>query len=215
MEKQWKKILTAWRRKYAPGKEKKVKWEDVGFGRLVLIFVAGILLLVLSLPSGWKPESATDKAAEKKTAGGVEEDGDSAAWSLMNEYAEGMERQVERILSRVEGVGEVDVMITVASSEEKETLQKEDLSEDKTEEEDSAGGSRKIDSSRQQREPVLVEEEDENGTPYVIRLQSPQIEGIVVVAKGAGNGSVNTEIIEAVSALFSVEAHKIKVMKMQ
>ncbi|MEI3340576.1 MAG: hypothetical protein V8R80_12125 [Eubacterium sp.] len=42
----------------------------------------------------------------------------------------------------------------------------------------------------------------------------PEIEGILVVAQGGGNTAVAENISEAAQALFSVEAHKIKVVKM-
>ena len=37
----------------------------------------------------------------------------------------------------------------------------------------------------------------------------------MVAAKGAGTGEKDSEIIDAVMALFSVEPHKIKVMKLK
>ena len=50
-------------------------------------------------------------------------------------------------------------------------------------------------------------------SPYVTRETAPEIEGVLVVAQGAGSSSVKTEIYEAVQALFNVPAHKIKVLK--
>ena len=63
-------------------------------------------------------------------------------------------------------------------------------------------------------ENVLIEQ-DGTKSPYVVQINSPKIEGICVVAKGAQNSTMKTEIIEAIQALFSIEAHKIKVMKME
>ena len=58
--------------------------------------------------------------------------------------------------------------------------------------------------------------QDGNGgrVPYVIEEMEPQIQGILVVAEGGDNSQVVQNITEAVMALFGVEAHKIKVMKM-
>ena len=50
--------------------------------------------------------------------------------------------------------------------------------------------------------------------PYVVKTLSPEIEGVLVVAEGAGSGSVNKTVTEIVQALFGVEAHKVKVVKM-
>ena len=43
----------------------------------------------------------------------------------------------------------------------------------------------------------------------------PRVEGVIVIAEGGGNAQVKQNILEAVEALFPVEAHKIKIMKME
>lgn len=53
-----------------------------------------------------------------------------------------------------------------------------------------------------------------NSEPYVIKTLLPTVEGVVVVAQGAGTGNVNRNITEIVMALFGVEAHKVQVVKM-
>lgn len=49
----------------------------------------------------------------------------------------------------------------------------------------------------------------------MVQIHSPAIEGVIVVAQGAGSGKKEKEIIEAIQALFPIEPHKIKVMKME
>jgi len=44
--------------------------------------------------------------------------------------------------------------------------------------------------------------------------ESTMVCGVVVVAEGADNASVNARITKAVEALFSVDAHKISIVKM-
>ena len=189
----------------------KLTWESIGWKRLVVIFLAGVCLLYFSVPQ-----------KEKASLGGKGEDGDTAQetaeqedelWKAVNSYAVKQEEKLEKILSRVNGVGKVDVMLTIAASEEKKMLKNDTQSSEHSQEKDSTGGTRTQDSSDTSSEVVLVEGEDED-SPYVIQIQSPKIEGIVVVAQGAGNVTVDSQIIEAVEALFPIEAHKIKVMKM-
>ena len=50
--------------------------------------------------------------------------------------------------------------------------------------------------------------------PYVVKTLTPRIEGVLVVAEGAGSGTTNRTISEIVQALFGVEAHKVVVVKM-
>lgn len=52
-------------------------------------------------------------------------------------------------------------------------------------------------------------------TPYVSEALEPEIDGVLVIAQGADSQQTISEITQAVMALFGVEAHKIKVMKME
>lgn len=213
----WKQLCQK-RKKNAPeqsrekdGKEnKKITMQDIGLVRLLIIVLAGIFLLVLSIPTGKTKESGK----QEDTSGQLLEAEDTeAVWSAVDEYARKQEEKLQQVLEKVDGVGKVNVMITLSSSEEKITLQNKDYSEDITSENDSAGGSRNGSSYQNQEEPILIEGED-GEQPYVVQIQAPSIEGVVVVAQGAGSGSVDMEIIQAVEALFPIESHKIKVMKM-
>ena len=58
-------------------------------------------------------------------------------------YEKEMEQRVKDILKNVDGVGEVDVMLTLKSSKEKVLHVDRDRSRSTTEEKDSAGGTRK------------------------------------------------------------------------
>lgn len=53
-----------------------------------------------------------------------------------------------------------------------------------------------------------------NNEPFVVKTLLPRVEGVVVVAQGAGTGNINKSITDVVQALFDVEAHKVKVVKM-
>lgn len=210
----WSKLIKEVFPKENSKKLPKLRLEDIGFSRLIIIFLAGIFLLILSLPSGTlstKKESGEKQEQQEKEQ---QEGNRDAALSLMSEYAARQEEKLERVLSKVDGVGKVDVMLTIASSEEKKTLNKENVSQDSTKESDRTGGTRDQNSSSSQTDPVLIGQGD-GQTPYVVQIQSPQIEGVVVVAQGAGIGVVDAEIIAAVEALFPIETHKIKVMKME
>lgn len=215
MENIWRKLFQKIKLGEKGEGGKKISWEDVGLPRLIILFLAGVFLLILCLPSGTLSSNEKKKEKEKNTSSNYQaENSQDAAWAAMSEYAARQEKQIEEILSRVEGVGKVDVMLTMASSEEKITLQNETISDEATQEADSNGGTRNQSSNSVEKDSVLVEGE-EGKEPYIVQIQSPKIEGVVVVAQGAGSGSINKEIIEAVEALFPIEAHKIKVMRME
>ena len=60
---------------------------------------------------------------------------------------------------------------------------------------------------------VLVENSSRDSSPYIIQEKEPEIEGIVIVCEGGYDSVIKREITDAVSALFSIESHKIKIMK--
>ena len=65
-----------------------------------------------------------------------------------------------------------------------------------------------------QEETVYFDGNESGGTPFVAKEIVPEVEGVLVVAEGGGNAKVAKNISDAVLALFPVEVHKIKVVKM-
>ena len=115
----------------------------------------------------------------------------------LQKYADDLEKEIAGILSRVEGVGKVEVLITLKSGNRKIVEKDERSTGDDAAEETS----------------VYRQNADGSSEPYVNTELSPGIEGVAVIAEGGGNPVVRQEITEAVQALFDVEAHKIKIMK--
>lgn len=63
-------------------------------------------------------------------------------------------------------------------------------------------------------EETIYQENDSGKYPYVVSWTNPKVTGVLVIAEGGGNTKVKAEILEAVQALFGIEPHKIKIMKM-
>lgn len=198
------------------------KWGQIiqkaGPFRILLIIIAGIILVVASVTDKkgndiiYNDNYGTEYSNVKGNMSYSLDE--STALNAMAEYAGREEAKLEKILMRVEGIGDVKVMITLASSEEHMVLQDTDNKESTTEEHDHNGGSRQQEEYSIKNENVIVSSDGEQ-RPYVVQVKSPKIEGVAVVAEGAGSGKKDSEIIDAVVALFSIEPHKIKVMKME
>lgn len=136
----------------------------------------------------------------------------NTSFSSTEEYAAYLERRLEDTLSQISGVGTVQVMITLKATQELVLEKDQQTQSSSTTEEDSQGGSR---SSHQiSRSESTVYHSSGNSEPYVVKTLLPQVEGVVVVAQGAGTGTINRSITDVVQALFDVEAHKVKVVKM-
>lgn len=62
---------------------------------------------------------------------------------------------------------------------------------------------------------LMIEEPSDNITSFSTQSRAVSIQGVLIVAQGGEDPVVVRNIQEAVMALFQVEAHKIKVMKMK
>lgn len=185
---------------------------------LLILILSGILLFIIALPA--KESESGKKTGQEQTAlqksNGTAGQGLSRSGSGDTEYedfASQLEGRLEAVLSEMSGVGRVKVMITLQSSEELVVEKDEPITRSNTNENDSAGGSRIVTEMNSAPATVFYTNGSES-EPYVVKTISPTVEGVVVVAQGAGNGTVNKNITEMVQALFGVEAHKVKVVKM-
>ncbi|MBS5931657.1 MAG: stage III sporulation protein AG [Clostridiales bacterium] len=186
--------------------KKKLSLKEIGIPKLVIIFMCGILLIILSFPSlfsgGDKKNNTISEVSNVPTT-------TSAA-----SYEEEMEARLKEALMKVEGIGNVEVMITLKSSKESVTLKDTPYSQESLDESDSSGGERKSTTIDKKEETVLQNSGTGGSTPYVIKELEPEIEGVLVIAQGGGSQTIISEIVGAVEVLFDVPAHKIKVMKM-
>jgi stage III sporulation protein AG len=90
----------------------------------------------------------------------------------------------------------------------------EDVQQSTTQEEDNQGGVRTINENSNKKEVVYQEN---NGQKIVVTssVVTPEIKGAVVLAKGASNSSVKSNIIQAVEAATGLPTHKIQVFEMK
>lgn len=124
-----------------------------------------------------------------------------------------LEEKLESILSKIQGVGEVEVLINYSESNEVVAMYNENSKTSNTEETDTSGGNRKIQETDVQKEIIYTEEDGEK-TPITQKVIQAQIEGAIIAAKGANNIETKTNIIQAVEAVTGLATHKIQVFEM-
>ena len=189
----------------------KVVWRQL-FRKenLIVLILAGVLLFVISLP-------VEKSGKDEKEQGTLNQEKQSdllpAKEQTAEEYAIYLEDKLRSALSKVADVGQVEVMITLKSSAELVIEKEEPIVRSVTDEKDSQGGSREVVEMDSQ-ENTVYRTDGSVSEPYVIKTLVPKVEGVLVVAQGAGTGTVSRSIVEIVQALFGVEAHKVQVVKM-
>ena len=115
------------------------------------------------------------------------------------------QKEMERILSRIDGAGELHLMLTLESDGERT------LAEDR---EETLGGSPDAPESQSRRETVILSVS--GGEEVVVtRRESPAYRGALVVCQGADRAEVKLAVTQAVAALTGLGADRITVVKCQ
>lgn len=127
---------------------------------------------------------------------------------------ESLEKKLENILGKIEGVGKVSVLITYSETSQVVAMYNETQKESETEEADNGGGTRKVTQTDSSKE-VIYKEENGEKIPVTQKTILPKIEGAIITAEGAGNAQIKTFIIQAVEAATGLATHKIQVFTMQ
>ena len=173
--------------------------RTMGKTQWITVILVGVLLLVIAIPVS-PGDSAGDEGRKEDTS-------EDTAVSAQKEYQEYLEQRLEEILKTMDGVGDVRVMITVKDKGEKVVAKDNSSSHSSaTSEDGTVSDSYSMDST------TVYDGED---MPYETKELLPEVEGIVVVAEGADNITVESRIYQTVKALFEVDAHKISVVKMR
>ena len=195
---------------------------------LLILVLLGVLLFIVALPVKKEAPATTDtgtEITEQYNAGILTSSGQqnvaqqdtvdvgtqAVTAGSTEEYAVYLEEKLKKMLESIRGVGEVEVMITLESSEERIVEKDMTAERSQTEEQDSAGGTRTVSSSNTGYQTVY--QEGSQGSPFVVKTLTPKVEGVLVVAEGAGKGNMTGEITQIAQALFGVEAHKVKVLE--
>lgn len=179
----------------------------------ILLIVGGIgaaLMLVNSfLP--YKDVETPDQDPNPPP-GAVEAWSQTPASSSPFETIEGkLESRLKDILEKIVGVGSVDVLVTVESTEEIVVAQEKSESQSITDENDPNGGVRHITSINKEGKVVLYEVSGDQ-KPIITKTLNPRIRGVIIVAKGAENATVRQLIVHAVERGLSVSTNRISVI---
>lgn len=180
------------------------KWKKMKKDQWLILLLAGILLLVVALPTDCGQHSTKQDSGKGKTT-----EKDTGA----QDYVTVLEKRMKKILTQMDGVGEVEVMITLKDQGES-VVEKDDSASRETQTDTSGTDGETTRSQTDTSEKTVYDTKDGQGSPFVSKEITPKIDGVLVVAEGGADTVTTENISEAVQALFSVEPHKIKVVKM-
>ena len=179
----------------------KKKIENLVFFLIILIVVLVAINLI------WKDKKEDTKSTDSNKKLATQEQ------SITEQKDNNLCNQLEDILQKINGVGNVKVLITYSQTSQTVPLYNEDSSQKDTQEQDETGGTRKVVETDVKRE-VIYQETNGSKAPITQSTVSPKVEGAIVTAQGATNTNIKADIIQAVEAVTGLASHKIQVFAM-
>lgn len=122
-------------------------------------------------------------------------------------YKDNLELQLKKTLSQVDGVGNVDVMVTLEGEVSKEIAYNETKSGSVT----NNDSSKSSEQTTVSKDAIMVKDGSAT-TPYTVEDKYPGIVGVIIVAEGGNDSQTKYNIINAVKTALGVPSYKIVVL---
>ena len=180
---------------------------------IILLLLVIMFYLVVSYFTGVNNITKSEKTNLEKVS---KEDMNSNSQkdSEVLSYQEKQEKDLERILGKINGVGSVDVVINFQSSEVKVPAVDNSSQKSTTEETDSEGGTR-VNSQETDGDKIVMSNSSNVSEPVILKTEKPEVLGVMVVAEGAEDSKIKYEITKAISSLYNISVDKVNVLAMK
>ncbi len=178
----------------------------------LVFFVVILIITVVVINIIWNGNKVTNHQDTNDTTKTLAKNNDT---NIENEEntTDNLEQKLKNILSKIQGVGSVEVCLNYSESSEVVAMYNENSKTSTTEESDTSGGNRKVQSTDTQKD-IIYKEDNGQKTPITQKIIKPKIEGAIITAKGVDNATVKSNVIQAVEAVTGLATHKIQVFEM-
>ena len=170
----------------------KLKQLKIGKKNIALMCFA-VFILILLIFSEFLTDSDKEPVSKENTE------------IYSTQYIEKTEKELEALLEKISGAGDVKVMVTL------ENCYENVFAKGYSEKNDNKADSQKIESEE---EYIIIKNGSNNEECLVVKVLQPTVKGVAVIAQGAGNVQVKNAITQTVCALFDISSAKVSVEKM-
>ncbi|MFC3745703.1 stage III sporulation protein AG [Paenibacillus sp. GCM10012306] len=184
------------------------------FRWLIILGLLGAAIMLFNSFVNVKKLDSENTGREPPSTGSSQatiQQADPGAANSFSSIEQAMEDRTKEILEKIVGVGTVDIMVTVDSTEEIVVQRDVKDSQQLSEETDANGGKRHTTQYTRDGEIVTYSQSGDQ-TPIITKRLKPQVRGVLVVAKGAENKVVRGLIEQAVQKGLNVPSYKISVV---
>lgn len=191
---------------------KKIMNNKNFFNVLIFLLVAVFLWLATSSFGDDGLKNSSNKDLVQSGAEEVSLTGEIKSKEVL-EYEEAQKEELKQMLSKMDGVGTVEVMISFESGEVKVPAVNNTTQVAETKEDDGEGGTR-VNTQQTDGSTIVMKTENNTNEPYILKTYKPQINGILIVAEGATSSKVRYDVQVAVASLYNLSLDKVKVYPM-
>lgn len=149
----------------------------------LVVFLILLIITIVAINTIWgnNKEEESEEKNSYKTLADVSNSNTSSNNLVSEEY--NLKEELKDILSKIEGIGAVDILITYSETSSFTPIYNETHSNSTTEEIDDVGGKRTIESTNINKE-VVLEESNGKSMPITEKVVMPKVEGVIVAAEG-------------------------------
>lgn len=150
---------------------------------IIVTGIVGVLLLVFSefIPDAEENVEITEKDNEIS----------------FTSYEKDIEERLKKLLESIDGAGNVQVMVTIESGDEKVY----------------ATESKKSENNEEKNYVIVDFEGSDNG--LLLKIAQPEIRGVAIVCQGADSPTVRNAVIGAVTSVLGISSNRVNVSKMK
>ena len=192
-------------------KEKFAKKSNKFTYIIILIIIAGVMILAVSYFNNSTP---TFLNVSNNNSSNYEGDNHEKLSSSSLTYHDKVKSELKNILSKIKGVGDVDVIIHFEGGEELIPALDSEKSNTVTEERDSNGGNR-LNNNKKDGTKVVMSNQGNSTEPLILKTYNPKIIGVLIVAQGADNPKLAYELTKIVASLYDISESKVSVIPMK
>ena len=166
---------------------------------VAVIIIAVMILIYLGSLGSKTPDISSNKTPNSEIQ-----------YTSAIQYAKDLEQKLENTLSKLQGAGQVNVVVTLQSSSEL-IISKTVETTKKTESVTNKGVTTKTENIEIVEKPIIID--GKNGEEPIVLLEvMPKIAGVVVVCEGAKDVNVKLNILKAIQALITIPNGNIEIL---
>ena len=152
----------------------------------LFIIVAGIVGVLLLVVSEFIPESEEDVE--------ITENDDKMSFTS---YEKDIEERLKNLIESIDGAGNVQVMVSIESGDEKVYATESKKTE-----------------NNEEKSYVLVDIEGSD-SGLLLKIAQPEIRGVAIVCQGADSPTVRNAVVGAVTSVLGISSNRVNVSKMK